>query len=56
MTGIDAETPVRQLALEDKFLDQVVTNSHAARTSNDLKLVIAHRAVRRALFRHDQSR
>lgn len=40
LTGIHADTVVRQLALENKFLNQVGTNPDAGRASNDNMLDI----------------
>ncbi|RTL69394.1 MAG: hypothetical protein EKK41_13590 [Hyphomicrobiales bacterium] len=40
LTGIHADTVVRQLALEAKFIDQVGTNPNAGRASNDNMLDI----------------
>lgn len=40
LTGIHADTVVRQLALESKFIDQVGTNPNAGRASNDNMLDI----------------
>jgi hypothetical protein len=40
LTGVHADTVVRQLALENKFIDQVGTNPDAGRASNDNMLDI----------------
>jgi hypothetical protein len=40
LTGVHADTVVRQLALESKFIDQVGTNPDAGRASNDNMLDI----------------
>jgi hypothetical protein len=40
LTGIHADTVVRQLALENRFIDQVGTNPDAGRASNDNMLDI----------------
>jgi hypothetical protein len=40
LTGVHADTVVRQLALENKFIDQVATNPDAGRASNDNMLDI----------------
>jgi hypothetical protein len=40
LTGVHAETVVRQLALENRFIDQVGTNPDAGRASNDNMLDI----------------
>ena len=40
LTGIHADTVVRQLQLETKFIDQVGTNPDAGRASNDNMLDI----------------
>ena len=40
LTGVHAETVVRQLALENQFIDQVGTNPDAGRASNDNMLDI----------------